>query len=122
MMTATASTGSQSTASGNKVTAGDSLPETTAHKKLTKAAQEFEGILISQLLGDFKAGLSSLSGDAPPAGSESLNSLAIQTLSAALARRGGLGIGKMLVHQLEPSLSPRQQDQGGGKIKTASRD
>ena len=32
-------------------------PETPAHKKLRKAAQEFEGILISQLLGEFQDGL-----------------------------------------------------------------
>ena len=84
--------------------AGNS-PETSAHKKLRKAAQEFEGILISQLWGEFKSSLSSIEGDTPMAGSDTLNSLAIQTLSNALARRGGLGIGKMLVHQLEPSLN-----------------
>jgi Rod binding domain-containing protein len=79
-------------------------PESPAHKKLTKAAQEFEGMLISQLLGDFTSGLSSLTGDAPLAGSETLNSLAVQTLSTAMASRGGFGIGRMLVHQLEGSL------------------
>ena len=80
-------------------------PETSAHKKLRKAAQEFEGILISQLWGEFKSSLSSIEGDTPMAGSDTLNSLAIQTLSTALASRGGLGIAKMLVHQLEPSLN-----------------
>ena len=79
--------------------------ETPAHKKLCKAAQDFESILISQLLEDFKVGTSTFSADAPLAGSDTLNSLAIQTLSTALAGRGGLGIGQMLVHQLEPSLS-----------------
>ena len=79
-------------------------PETPAHKKLCKAAQEFEGILISQLLEDFKVGTSSFAGDAPLAGSDTLNSLAVQTLSTALAGRGGLGIGQMPVHQREPSL------------------
>jgi peptidoglycan hydrolase FlgJ len=96
--------------------------ESPAHKKLVKAAQEFEGILISQLLGDFKEGLSPLGGDSAPAGSDTLNSLAIQTLSGALARRGGLGIGPMLIRQLEPSLNRGQGAPGGGKIKTASRD
>jgi len=83
--------------------------ETPAHRKLRKAAQDFEGILISQLLEDLKVGTSSLAGDAPLAGSDTFNSLAIQTLSAALAGRGGLGIGRMLVHQLEPSLNRDQQ-------------
>jgi len=87
------------------VASGQNAPETPTHKKLRKAAQDFEGILISQLLGDFKVGSSSLTGDTPLAGSDTLNSLAIQTLSTALASRGGLGIGQMLVHQLEPSLN-----------------
>ena len=85
-------------------TSASGQPETSAHKKLRKAAQEFEGMLISQLLGEFNMGFSSLTGDSPLAGSETLNSLAIQTLSSAMARRGGFGIGQMLVHQLEPSL------------------
>jgi Rod binding domain-containing protein len=79
-------------------------PETSAHKRLRKAAQEFESILISQLLGKFDMGFSPLAGDSPTAGSETLNSLAVQTLSGAMASRGGFGIGKMLVHQLEPRL------------------
>jgi Rod binding domain-containing protein len=87
------------------IASAQDAPETPAHKKLRKAAQDFEGILISQLLGEFKVGLSSLSGDSPLAGSDTLNSLAIQSLSSALASRGGLGIGQMLVHQLEPSLN-----------------
>jgi len=99
-----------------QVTSADNAPETPAHKKLCKAAQDFEGILISQLLEDFKVGSSSLTGDTPLAGSDTLNSVAIQTLSTALASRGGLGIGRMLVHQLEPSLNRGQQNQGRGKI------
>jgi Rod binding domain-containing protein len=94
--------------------------QTPAHRKLLKSAQEFEGMLISQLMGDFKAGLSSLAGDAPLAGSETLNSLAVQTLARGLAERGGLGIGKMLVHQLEPSLDRGGKNTTGRNIKTAS--
>ena len=83
---------------------GNSPPESPAHQKLRRAAEEFEGMLIAQLLGEAKMGFSSLGGDSPLAGSETLNSLAIQTLSNAMARRGGLGIAQMLVRQLEPSL------------------
>lgn len=87
---------------------GSSL-ETPARRKLRKAAQEFEGMLISKLLGEFQMSFSSLTGDAPMAGSDTLNSLALQTLSGALAAQGGLGIGRMMVHQLEPGLSPANQ-------------
>jgi Rod binding domain-containing protein len=87
-----------------EASSASSQPETSAHKKLRKAAQDFEGMLISQLLGEFDMGFSSLTGGSPMAGSETLNSLAVQTLSGAMAGRGGFGIGKMLVHQLEPRL------------------
>jgi Rod binding domain-containing protein len=120
MTLAAMNSGLQTLANHQGVNSAGAPPETPAHKKLRKAAQDFEGILISQLLGDFKMGSSSLTGDAPLAGSDTLNSLAIQTLSAALASRGGLGIGQMLVHQLESSLNRGQQNQGGGKIKTVS--
>ncbi len=90
--------------SRQQVNAAGSVPETAAHKKLAKAAQEFEGMLIAQLLGNITSGLSSISADAPLAGSDALNSLAVQTLSTAMASRGGFGMAKMLVHQLEPGL------------------
>ena len=96
--------GSIAPSTRENVIAPDNQSATAGHKKLTKAAQEFEGMLISQLLGGFTSGFSSLSGDTPLAGSDTLNSLAVQTLSTAMAGRGGFGVGKMLVDQLEPSL------------------
>jgi len=96
--------GSPTLARGPAASSASNQPETLAHKKLRKAAQDFEGMLISQLLGEFDMGFSSLAGDSPMAGSETLNSLAVQTLSGAMAGRGGFGIGKMLVHQLEPRV------------------
>lgn len=85
------------------------LPESPAHKKLRKAAQDFEGILISEMWEKFNEGFTDFGGETPLAGSETMNSLAIQTLSSAIARSGGLGIGKMLVHQLEPTLDRGHQ-------------
>ena len=78
--------------------------ETPEHRKLRKSAQEFESLLISQLLGDFASGLSSLPGDSAMAGAGTLNALAVETLSGAIAGQGGFGIANMLVHHLEPSL------------------
>jgi len=104
MMLSGVNSGSLSASAREEINAKADQPGTAAHRKLCKAAQDFEGMLISQLLGDFTSGFSALSGDAPLAGSETLNSLAVQTLSTAMAVRGGFGIGKMLVHQLEPSL------------------
>jgi len=114
MTLSSSNTGLPSPASRPEATSASGQPETSAHKKLRKAAQEFEGILITQLLGESQMGFSSLAGDFPLAGSETLNSLAVQTLSGAMAGRGGFGIGKMLIHQLEPRLHRGQQNQEGG--------
>ncbi len=84
-------------------------PESPAHKRLRKAAQDFEGILISEMWEKFNEGFTDFGGETPLAGSETMNSLAIQTLSTAIAKSGGLGIGKMLLHSLEPTLERVQQ-------------
>ena len=86
-----------------------SQPETTAHKRLRKATEDFEGILIGQLWEHLQTSFASFGGETPLAGSDTLNSLAIQTLSTALASRGGLGIGQMLLHKLEPTLNRGEQ-------------
>ena len=114
MIGAAASPGLQTPASRVQAAASGSA-ETPAHRKLVKAAQEFEGILISQLLGDFKGGLSAPGEESSLAASDSLNSLAIQSLSEALARRGGLGIGRLLIHQLEPAVTQRKPLEAGPK-------
>lgn len=106
--------GSPRLAGPGGATPGGSATETPAYKKLVKAAQEFEGVLLSQLLGDFTQGLT-LGGDAELAGSDTLNSLAVQTLAGALARQGVLGIAQMAVHQLAPSLQREQGSAGGVK-------
>jgi Rod binding domain-containing protein len=95
--------------------------ETPAHRKLRKAAQDFESLLISELWQKYQAS-SSWSGETQTAGSDTLNSLAIQTMSVTLAHRGGLGIAQMLVHQLEPSLNRSGVGQTGIRIKTPSSD
>lgn len=113
-------TGLQDMASRQHANAVGGL-DTPDHKKLVKAAQEFEGILISQILGNFQKGLSSLDGDSSSPAPDTLNSLAIQTLSEALARNGGLGLGPMIVRQLDPSSHRGNAGGVAGNIKTASR-
>ena len=48
-------------------------------------------MLISQLLGRVQVGLSSACGDTPLAGSDTLNSLAVQTLSHGHGQPRGFG-------------------------------
>jgi Rod binding domain-containing protein len=102
-------------------TAGGTAAETPAHRKLRKAAQEFESILISDLWKDFGTSFGTFAGEAQPVGSDTLNSLAIETISTAMAQRGGLGIAQMLVQKLAPCLNRRQTGSPEEEIKIASR-
>jgi Rod binding domain-containing protein len=67
-------------------------------QKLTKVAQEFEGILLSSLLEEVQKGSLDPSGAGQAAGSETLRSLGTQAVAQALAERGGVGIARMIVH------------------------
>jgi Rod binding domain-containing protein len=73
-------------------------PSGSGIQKLTKAAQEFEGILLSTLLEEFQKSSLDPSDASQGAGSETLRSLGTQAVAQALAARGGLGIARMIVH------------------------
>lgn len=79
-------------------------PETPEHRRLCKAARDFEGILLSAWWQQMQKSFPGGSDTEPEAGSDTLSSLAIQSMSSALACRGGLGIAQMLIHRLEPCL------------------
>jgi len=66
-------------------------------QKLTKVAQEFEGILLSSWLEEVQKGSLDPSQASLGAGSETLRSLGTQAVAQALAQRGGVGIARMIV-------------------------
>jgi len=65
--------------------------------KLKKAASEFEALLLAKWWSSMKE--SGIGGDADRSdpGHDTLDEMGIQAMSAAVASRGGLGIGRMLV-------------------------
>jgi Rod binding domain-containing protein len=67
-------------------------------QKLKKAAQEFEGVLLSSWLEEMQKSSLAPSGTGQEAGAETLRSLGSQAVGLALAQRGGLGIAQMIVH------------------------
>jgi len=107
-------------ANGISDVAAKSALESPDRRKLRKAAQEFEGLLLAELWKESGSDISAPFGESSSAESESMNSLAIETMSAALAQRGGLGIARMLIHQLEPGLHHGGKGSGRGNIKAAS--
>jgi len=80
-------------------------PETSQNKagmaKLRKAAQDFEAIMIDSLWGSMKDGSLGSDDDLDDPTSSSMQQLGMQMVSGALAKAGGLGIGKMIVRELQ---------------------
>ena len=73
-------------------------------QKLTKAAQEFEGVLLSSWLEEVQKSSLDSSDTGQGAGAETIRSLGTQAVALALAQRGGLGIAQMIVHHFSPKL------------------
>jgi len=72
-------------------------------QKLAKAAQDFEGVLLSSLLQEVQKSNLDPSSASLGAGAETLRSLGTQAVAQALAQRGGIGIARMIVQHYSPA-------------------
>jgi Rod binding domain-containing protein len=77
-----------------------STPAAEHARKITKAAHDFEAVLLNTLLGPLERTFASLPGKQADAESENYQSLGMQALSSSLAAKGGLGIADMIVKSL----------------------
>lgn len=80
-------------------------PVSQQAKKLHQAADEFEGMLISTLWKSLEDDPLTAPDDSDP-GSNTMQGLGLQAMSTALASSGGLGIARMIEHQLTPAAPP----------------
>ena len=69
-------------------------------RKITKAAHEFEAVLLNSLLGPLEKTFSSLPGKEADTVSDNYHSMGMQALASALAAKGGVGIAAMVVKSL----------------------
>ena len=77
--------------------------------KLRKAAAEFESTLISSLWKSMKSSFSDSPDDEfTDPSHDLLDDWGIQSMSSAVANAGGLGIGKLILKDLEPKLALSQ--------------
>jgi len=80
---------------------------TVEHRKLVDAAQQFEGMLLQEMLKPMKdhgfcEGDQDRSGDGSGDGfADTLNSYGTEAMATAIAKSGGLGIAKRVVAQVE---------------------
>ncbi len=77
--------------------------------KLTKAAGEFESILLESLWKSMKESFSDPDEDADPT-LKSFDEWGIHAMASAVGNAGGLGIKNMILKYLEPTLT------GGGEV------
>ena len=103
--------------SAMRIPAAEKLLEKTTENpgdaKLRKAAQDFEAILIQTLWRSMKESFASPSEQEQDPAHRTLEDLSMQAMSTALAASGGLGIARMLIHSLEPTMDPAQSGAGG---------
>jgi Rod binding domain-containing protein len=80
-----------------------SMQSGTQRASVANAAQQFEAILVRQLLGDaMKPMLGTALGGAQAPGSDVYQYLVTDVVAQSVAQGGGLGIAKMLMPQLTP--------------------
>jgi len=77
-----------------------STPAAEHERKITKAAREFEAVLLNTVLGPLEHTFASLPGKETDAVSDNYQSLGMQALTSSLAAKGGLGIADMIVKSL----------------------
>jgi Rod binding domain-containing protein len=82
--------------------AASALPPAQPPGKLAKAAQEFEAILLTSWLEKMNQSFVG-SEESQDAAHDTVSSLGTQAIASALAARGGIGIARMLLRQLQPA-------------------
>jgi Rod binding domain-containing protein len=79
--------------------------------KIKDAAQQFESLLLAQILHSAHDSGSGWLGSGDDSSSQSLGDFAEQQLAQVMAKNGGLGLAKMIAEGLEQkSNSPRPSD------------
>jgi len=114
-----------SAASQNGNTSATPSSESPRLHKLRQAAAEFEGMLISSLWKSMKSSFADPDDDdsADPA-HDTLNDLSVNTMSNAVAKAGGFGLGNLILKRLEPMLAHSQAENlsVSGKASASSAD
>jgi Rod binding domain-containing protein len=91
-------------------------------RKLHQAALEFEGMLLSSLWKSMKSSFASPDDDdSQDPAHDTLSGLGIDTMSNAVAKAGGLGLGKLILKNLEPMLAHSQNENASKPGKAPGR-
>jgi Rod binding domain-containing protein len=107
-ISAIASNAAASISQMGKSPQSSSVSDTPAGRKLRQAAAEFEGMLLSSLWKSMKSTFTTPDEDSTDPAHDTLDDMSIETMSNAVAKAGGLGLGKLILKHLEPMLAQSQ--------------
>ncbi len=90
-----------------RISANAPQPPTEPHalRKVEKAAQDFEAVLLGSLLEAVEKTFSGF-GEENTSGSGDYRYMGVQALASEMAAQGGIGIGRMIVRQLGRTKVP----------------
>jgi Rod binding domain-containing protein len=98
--------GSNVPAVAGPVTSAKSKPvDSPDEQKLKKAAGDFESILLASLWKSMKESFKEPKDNDSDAASGTIDDWGIEVMSGAVGKAGGLGIGNMIIKQLEPAAA-----------------
>jgi Rod binding domain-containing protein len=119
---ANAAHGPASALSQNGNLADASSADSAKLRKLRQAAVEFEGMLLSSLWKSMKSSFASPDDDdSQDPAHDTLGDLSIDTMSNAVAKSGGLGLGKLILKHLEPLVAHSQTENASKAGKASGR-
>jgi Rod binding domain-containing protein len=75
-------------------------PDPQRHSKLVDAAQQFEGMLLQELLKPMRSGEDGWDEEKSDGTNDTLSSFGTEAVAKAISSRGGLGIARQIVQQL----------------------
>jgi Rod binding domain-containing protein len=91
-----------------------------ADQKLRKAAGEFESLLLSSLWKSMKSTFAAPESESDDPAHDTWENLGIDSMSSAVGKAGGLGLGKLILKHLEPQLALSQNENDPQSSKAAA--
>ena len=82
--------------------AGQSASDTQSCAKLTDAAQQFEAMMLQELLKPMRTGQTSWSGEEKndDSGEDTMSSFGTEAVAKAISKGGGFGIARQIIRQV----------------------
>jgi|HubBroStandDraft_5_1064220.scaffolds.fasta_scaffold1516092_1 Rod binding domain-containing protein len=83
------------------LSSSSSAPDAAYMRKVVKAARDFEGVLLTSLFGSLEKTFSEIGAKSTDPGANDYQFMGAQALGSSLAASGGIGIARMIVHNLQ---------------------